>query len=99
MKSQLSVSIQVTVGDPSPQLGHNYTLTCEVTANVTNYEWFKDGEKLENDSREILFFSALSLVNAGLYTCQVLLESMIYRVNKSIELQSKSLYFVVENIS
>lgn len=97
ISQHFSVSIQVTDGDLSPWLGHNYTLTCEVTpvtANVTNYKWIKDGQTLQNDSREI-FFSVLSLADGGLYTCQVFLESMVYsRVKKLIiEIQSKFTHF------
>ena len=91
-RDSLSVSIQVSDGDVSPALGQNYTLTCNVSVHVTSYNWTKDGQVLEGEVEEKLFFPSLNLSSAGLYTCEVIVNSTTYRAdNRSISIASKFL--------
>ena len=91
-RDSLSVSIQVSDSGVSPELGQNYTLTCNVSVDVTSYNWTKDGEVLEGEVKETLFFPSLNLSSAGLYTCEAMVNSTTYRANnRSISIASKFL--------
>ena len=91
-RDSLSVSIQVSDSGVSPELGQNYTLTCNVSVDVTSYNWTKDGKVLEGEVNGTLFFPSLNLSSAGPYACEVIVNSTTYRAdNRSILLASKFL--------
>ena len=91
-RDSLSVSTQVSDGGVSPELGQNYTLTCNVSVHVTSYNWTKDGKVLEGEVNGTLFFPSLNLSSAGPYACEVIVNSTTYRAdNRSILLASKFL--------
>ena len=89
-EKSFSVSLQVSDGGISPVLGQSYELTCNSSAIVTGYQWMKDGEILMNERNEVLSFQVLTLSDSGLYTCQVVVQSVNYTANR-IDLQSKLL--------
>ena len=75
-----------------PIVGQSYTLTCNVTINVTTFQWRKNNEILQGKVEEILRFSSLNLSSTGQYDCEVAVKLMKYRSDcRSILLHSKSL--------
>ena len=82
----------ISDGGAYPKVGQSYTLTCNVTINVTIYQWRKNNEILQGEVEETLRFSSLNLSSAGQYTCEVSVKLMKYRSDyRSISLHSKSL--------
>lgn len=64
-------------------LGSSYTLTCNVTVtppftlNITT--WRQNGVILSGETERELSFTSLTLSNAGVYTCDVTVTSMLLR--------------------
>ena len=72
-------------------LGENYTLSCEVmgvSVDVTSYKWTKNGTNLTMS--QSLFLMDLQLSDAGLYTCEVIVDSLPYVNSTTINI--KGLY-------
>ena len=84
-------SIQINGSGYPPLAGEHYNLTCNVSesANVTSYQWKKDGQKILNKTGVILLFPSLLLSDAGEYTCEVEVNSVNYSTNKTIMLHSR----------
>ena len=67
----------MTAGVATIMAGSMYSLTCTVTGaerltdSTTNYQWFKNGEIVSDQTMETLSFTPLSFSDAGGYTCQV----------------------------
>jgi hypothetical protein len=64
-------------------IGLVYSLTCTITgmerladSNVT-YQWFKDGVVVPGQAMETLFFSSLTISDAGSYSCATTLSSYL----------------------
>ena len=76
--------------DPTPILGQNYTLSCNISDELITYEhqWNRNGTILSSELS--LYFSPLRLSDVGQYTCQSVL---FPEVNDTIDLvpQSKDL--------
>lgn len=85
----LLVSVQVSDGGVPPTVGQNYSLTCNVTTDVSSYQWKKDGDILQGEVKETLRLPSLSLSSAGQYTCEVIVKLVTYRADHSISLHSK----------
>ena len=86
--------ITVTVtGRGVPQLGQqSYSLTCTftgTTSSASGYRWLKNGFTVEGESTQTLSFSPLQLSDAGLYACEVTVNSVVRTGNYSISIQSK----------
>ena len=86
--------ITVTVaGSGEPQLGQqSYSLTCTftgTTSSASRYRWLKNGIPVESEIAQTLSFSPLQLSDAGLYTCEVTINSVVRTGNYSISIQSK----------
>ena len=66
------VSVSITDDEATPTLGQCYVLTCSVfEANVTTYQWIKDEIIILNETSPTLSFQPLELSDAGLYTCDI----------------------------
>ena len=86
----VSVSVQITDGGVTPTVGQSYNLNCSTPGtSVMTFHWIVNGEILHGQTREVLSFSPLRLSDAGKYTCNVTVNSMIYSSSKTITLQSK----------
>jgi hypothetical protein len=73
--------------DSTPVVGMNYTLTCNTSDSdleVILYQWRKNGI-VKSETGPSLFFSPLSLADAGRYSCNV---TMGYSETKEITLNS-----------
>ena len=82
----LSVSVQAS--ETIPTLGEDYTLTCTVSgADVSTYEWNKDGSILLSENEERLQFQPLVLSDSGLYMCVIIHNSTSYDDSVGITLQ------------
>ena len=67
--------VQITDGVATPTLGQSYSLTCSVArAVVTAFQWSKDGSEL-NETGPSISFQYLSLLDSGLYTCAITVDS------------------------
>ena len=82
------VFIQISDGGIPPVLGQNYTLSCNSSANITSYQWMKDGRILMNEVEEVISFNPLTLLDDGNYSCEVDVDSVWYKDN-NFSLQSK----------
>ena len=76
-------NIQITDNGSSQILGEPYTLTCNVigASNVTSYEWMMNG--IFVSTNQSLSFIFLELSDAGLYTCEVTVDSLPYTYTNS----------------
>ena len=75
--------------------GQSYTLTCTFIGSLTNavnvgitYQWKKDGAVMPSKTESTLTFSSIKLSDAGRYTCEVTVDSIVYCGAKDISLQS-----------
>ena len=86
------ISVTVT-GSGVAQLGQqSYNLTCTTTgttSSASGYQWLKNGFTVEGESTQAHSFSRLQLSDAGLYTCEVTVSSVVRTGNFSISIQSK----------
>jgi hypothetical protein len=82
-------SIQIYDSGYLPMAGDQYSLTCNVSINVTSYQWKKDGQVIPNKTGDVLLFPSLLLSNAGEYTCEVEVNSTINSTNTTIMLDSR----------
>ena len=84
---------KVSSGDSiNGPVGQSYTLTCScqnVNQAIT-YEWKKNNSLISGETESTLTLSQLELVDAGRYTCSIMLNSMIYSSNVDITIQSES---------
>jgi Leucine-rich repeat (LRR) protein len=69
---------QDSIGEASSRnlrVSESFTLTLLTSSTGNRYEWFKNGEVLSgvqgNTVTPILRFSAITLANAGVYTCRI----------------------------
>ena len=70
-------SVQISDGGATPTLEQNYTLTCNVSgASVTTYQWRKNGTML-SETGPTLSLSPLGVSDAGRYTCEITVNSMV----------------------
>lgn len=89
--------IVITAGSDSPQLGQSHSLTCNVTgttsSDVITYRWRKDGALHENETQSTLPFPFFKLSDAGMYACEVTVDSTVYSSENSrfLTIQSMSL--------
>ena len=84
------VSIQINDSGIPPVVGKEYSLTCDVSINVSSYQWRKDGEIFPGKTEQVLEFHSLQLSDASNYTCEVVVQSKNYTAdNKSVILESK----------
>ena len=85
------VTVTVT-GNGHPQIAHqNYSLNCTFTGTTSpasGYMWLKNGDHIEGEVTPTLSFSSLRLSDAGLYTCEVNINSALFRGNMSVFLPS-----------
>ena len=71
-----TITVTVTAGVATPMAGSMYSLNCTVTGaegltdSTTNYQWYKNGEVVSDQTVETLSFTSLSFSDAGGYTCQ-----------------------------
>ena len=78
-----TITVQLYDGGNIPVAGQQYSLTCDVSGaerlhpNIT-YQWIKNNSDAQmqvgNDSKS-LFFSSLTLSDAGVYSCQISIQS------------------------
>ena len=72
-------TVHIGDGGATPTLGQSSTLTCNVSgANVTTYQWRRDGSVLHGETTEMVSFSPLRLSNVGRYTCNVIVNGVVY---------------------
>ena len=84
-----TVSIQISASPATPTTGQSYTLICNVSgASVTTYQWRKNGMVLP-EMGPTLSFSSFRLSNAGRYTCNITVDSVIFRDDENVTIQSK----------
>ena len=64
-------------------VGSVYSLTCTLNgterltdSNVT-YQWFKDGMVVSGQAMETIYFSSLTISDAGSYSCTIFLSSYL----------------------
>ena len=71
--------VQITDGVATPTLGQSYSLTCSVAGdmNVTIFQWRENGSLL-NETGSTFSFQYLSLLDSGLYSCAIELNSTSY---------------------
>lgn len=71
-------------------IGQAYTLTCSVLeGNITTYQWRKDNSILTTERGPSLSFAALELTDVGIYTCEVTVDDILYRSDKTVTISSK----------
>jgi hypothetical protein len=64
-------------------VGSMYSLTCTITGVerltgvVETYQWLKNGEILSDETMATLFFSPVTFSDAGSYTCQATVTSIL----------------------
>ena len=88
------------ISDGISQLGENFNLTCTVFETdyphpITAYQWTKDGDIIDTEDIDSLSFCPLNYSDAGLYICQVEINSTIngiltFNSSWKISIQSKS---------
>lgn len=86
--SFLFVAHPIFIEGATPVVGMNYILMCNTSDSdpeVTLYQWRKNGTVIQSDTRRSLFFSPLSLADAGRYSCNI---TMGYSESKEITLNS-----------
>ena len=80
-----TITVSVASSVATPMAGSMYALNCTVTgarkltdagANVT-YQWFKNGIEVSDQTMFTLPFSPLTFSDAGKYTCQVVVISIL----------------------
>ena len=86
----LSVSVEIIGSAAMPIAGESYSLTCNVSGvSVTTYQWRKDGTVLAQN-RQSLFFSSLRLSDAGHYTCNASVNSVMYSNGRNVTIKGKN---------
>ena len=84
-----SVCVLITDNGGIPTLGQSYSLTCSVAGDVdvvTTFQWSKDGSEL-NETGQTHSFQHLELLDSGVYTCAITVNSTLY--NSSVEVKVK----------
>ena len=78
----LIVAVNLTNNGATPVLGGVYALNC--STSMTNFQWKKDHDVLQNISEQLLSFPNLSLSDAGYYTCIVSRNGGMYNSSQAI---------------
>ena len=87
----VDIAAQLTGSTATPVAGGMYTLFCEAigTTSSVTYQWRKDGSVIQGETIEMLSFSPLGLSDAGQYTCEITVGSVIYTDDVNVTVQSE----------
>lgn len=92
--------IAITKSLHSPIFGRDYSFRCELHTNLSEYEvaimtytWRKNNLVIQNENENTLNFSPLRLSDAGEYTCEIICNSSVRRIQSDpvrIDLKHKT---------
>lgn len=83
-----TVFVHISDNGVTPTAGQSYALSCSVSgASAITYQWKKDGSVLP-ETEPTITFSTLRLSDSGEYTCEVTVDSELYRDKVELILQS-----------
>ena len=78
-----AIHVTVIVASDSAMVGSMYSLTCTITGAerltdaVVTYQWRKNGTVVSDQQMATLSFSSLIISDAGNYTCQATVTSIL----------------------
>ena len=84
-------TVQITGSVATPALGQSYFLTCEISGAsgpVSAYQWRK-GDTMRSEDGQTLSFSTLRLSDAGHYTCNASVDSVMYSNGHNVTIEGK----------
>ena len=85
----------------SGHVGQSYILSCScqnVDLEAVTYTWMKNDSLISGETVSTLTLSQLMLSDAGIYSCSIELNGVVYKSSIDITIQSKSFFSLVPRL-